>query len=161
MRTTRAALGSAVFFVLAPGTVAGLIPWLITGWDSLTDNLPIRAVGVLVIAAGLVPLVSAFIEFTRAGGTPAPPAPTEHLVVSGFNRYLRNPMYAGVVAIIAGQALLFGSVPLLVYAVIAWAVMATFVRWYEEPLLAEQYGAEYAAYKKSVRGWIPRTKRYT
>jgi protein-S-isoprenylcysteine O-methyltransferase Ste14 len=155
MRRSHAALGSTVFFVLVPGTLAGLVPWLITRWHVDAPVLA-RIAGAVLIGAGLVPLVGAFVEFSRAGGTPAPAAPTQRLVVSGFNRYVRNPMYVGVTVVIVGQALMFGHPGLLLYGVAFWAVTATFVRWYEEPTLARQYGAEYEAYRRGVRAWLPR-----
>ncbi|MQA86734.1 MAG: isoprenylcysteine carboxyl methyltransferase [Streptosporangiales bacterium] len=161
MRTSRAAVGSAAFFVVAPGTVVGLVPWLITRWE-FREPLPYwvaaQAVGVLLICAGLVPVVIAFAQFARAGGTPMPIAPTQHLVVSGSNRYVRNPMYVGLLAVIIGQALLFGQFSLLLYAAALWAVTASFVRWYEEPTLARQFGAEYEAYRRAVPGWWPRLR---
>ncbi|WP_039783929.1 methyltransferase family protein, partial [Nocardia cerradoensis] len=136
MRKSNAAAGTLVFFVLTPGTVAGLIPWWISRWDFHHLWLAARILGVLVIGVGLIPLIGAFIEFARAAGTPAPLAPTETLVVSGFNRYVRNPMYLGVVMIIAGQSLLFGQIALLLYAALVWAVTALFVVTYEQPTLA-------------------------
>ena len=152
-----AALGSAVFFVLAPGTMAGLIPWLITGWRS-DAPVSLRVFGALVLLIGLTPLVAAFVAFARAGGTPSPTAPTQRLVVAGFNRYVRNPMYLCVLLAIIGQALLFGSTALIWYAVAFWAVTASFVKLYEEPTLAETYGAEYDTYRRCVRAWIPRLR---
>ena len=154
----RAAIGSVVFFVLAPGTMAGLIPWLITGWESDAPGW-LRIAGVAVILVGLTPLIAAFAAFTRAGGTPSPTAPTQRLVIAGFNKYVRNPMYIGVLLTIVGQALLFGSLALIWYAVAFWLVTASFVRFYEEPTLAETYGAEYDAYRRSVRAWIPRVRK--
>jgi protein-S-isoprenylcysteine O-methyltransferase Ste14 len=156
MRPMSAALGSAAFFVIAPGTVVGLVPWSITGWR-LAEPWPgwVRVVGGALIVAGLVPLVHAFVQFARAGGTPAPVAPTRHLVVTGFNRYVRNPMYVGVVTAIVGQGLLFGRPAVLVYAVVVWATVAAFVRWYEEPTLGAAFGAEYSAYRAAVPAWRP------
>jgi protein-S-isoprenylcysteine O-methyltransferase Ste14 len=113
---------------------------------------------VVLICVGLVPPVHAFVEFTKAGGTPAPVAPPDRLVVSGFNRYVRNPMYVGLILVVLGQALLFGKLSLLVYAVVMWAVTAIFVHWYEEPTLAGRYGAEYDAYRKAVPAWWPRIR---
>jgi protein-S-isoprenylcysteine O-methyltransferase Ste14 len=159
MRLSSAALGSAVFFVAAPGTVVGLGPWLITRWqlpDAATYPVALMALGGALIAVGLIPPVDAFVRFARAGGTPAPVAPTTHLVVEGFNRYVRNPMYAGLLVVIVGQALLFARWDLVVYAAFFWAATAAFVRWYEEPTLAQQYGAEYEAYRRNVPAWIPR-----
>jgi protein-S-isoprenylcysteine O-methyltransferase Ste14 len=158
MRRSRAAFASAAFFVVAPGTVVGLIPWLITHWEVRQPWVVAQVIGVVMICAGLVPAVSAFVEFVKAGGTPIPIAPTQRLVVSGFNRYLRNPMYFGLVLAILGQALLFASPALLVYAAAAWLVPAAFVRWYEEPTLARRYGAEYEAYRRAVPAWWPRLR---
>ncbi|BBY25460.1 methyltransferase family protein [Mycobacterium stomatepiae] len=161
MRTTVASAGSAAFFVVAPGTVVGLIPWLITGWALPHGGAPLRvaqAVGVVLIAAGLIPLLHAFTQFARAGGTPAPVAPTEHLVVTGFNRYVRNPMYVGLVLAILGQALLFRSPELVVYAVIVWIATASFVLLYEQPTLTRRYGNQYEEYKLNVPAWLPRLR---
>ncbi|MCU1641398.1 MAG: isoprenylcysteine carboxyl methyltransferase [Nocardia sp.] len=156
MRKPSAAVGTVAFFVLAPGTVTGLIPWWISRWEFHQAWLVARILGVLVIAAGLIPLISAFIEFARAAGTPAPLAPTETLVVSGFNRYVRNPMYLGVVAVIAGQSLLLGQFALLGYSVLVWAATALFVLTYEQPTLAARYGARYERYRAAVPAWLPR-----
>jgi protein-S-isoprenylcysteine O-methyltransferase Ste14 len=105
--------------------------------------------------------VSAFVEFVKADGTPMPLAPPQRLVVSGFNRYVRNPMYVGLLAAILGQALLFGSLGVLVYAVFAWLAPAAFVRWYEEPTLLRQFGAQYEAYRRAVPAWWPRLRPWT
>jgi protein-S-isoprenylcysteine O-methyltransferase Ste14 len=163
---TQAAAGTATFFVLTPGTVAGLVPWLITGyrlpelssWTSWTRALS----GSALVAGGLAVLVSAFIRFVSEGrGTPAPVAPTEQLVVGGTYRYVRNPMYVAVLAVIIGQAVVFGSPGLLGYAVLVWAATAAFVRWYEEPVLQERYGDSYRRYRQAVRAWIPRLHPWT
>ena len=153
MRTSTAAVGSAMFFIVAPGTVVGLIPWLISHWEfhqPAPHWVIAQAIGALLICVGLVPAVSAFVEFVKAGGTPMPVAPPQRLVVSGFNRYIRNPMYFGLLLVIIGEALLFGSLGLLVYAVLVGAAPAAFVRWYEEPALIRQFGAEYHAYRQAV-----------
>ena len=157
MRRSTAAIGSAAFFVVAPGTVVGLIPWLMTRWE-LPDSTAVWriVVGVLLIVAGLMPAVHAFVQFAKAGGTPMPLAPPERLVVNGFNRYVRNPMYVGLLTAILGQALLFGSLGLMLYAVIVWIITASFVRWYEEPTLSDRYGAEYEEYRRNVPAWLPR-----
>ncbi|HXL59277.1 MAG TPA: isoprenylcysteine carboxylmethyltransferase family protein [Mycobacterium sp.] len=157
MRRSTAAIGSAAFFVVAPGTVVGLVPWLVTRWE-LPDSTAVWRIvlGVLLIVAGLMPAVHAFVQFAKAGGTPMPLAPPERLVVNGFNRYVRNPMYVGLLTAILGQALLFGSLGLVLYAVIVWIITASFVRWYEEPTLSHRYGAEYEEYRRNVPAWLPR-----
>jgi protein-S-isoprenylcysteine O-methyltransferase Ste14 len=114
---------------------------------------------VLVVAGGAV-LVQAFARFVREGaGTPAPVAPTERLVVGGLYRYVRNPMYLAVAATILGQALILGSRLLFGYAALFLAVVATFVRLYEEPTLLRRYGAEYEAYRAAVPAWVPHLRR--
>lgn len=161
MRKPRAAISSAVFFLVAPGTVVGVLPWLITGWE-VREPLPYwvvaRAVGLLLTGAGLVPLVHAFVEFVRAGGTPVPIAPTERLVVTGFNRYVRNPMYVALVVILLGETLLLGRPVLLLYAAAIWGAFAVWVRVYEEPTLSRQFGADYAAYRRAVPAYLPRLR---
>ena len=159
MKRGTAAIGSIVFFVVAPGTVAGLIPWWLTSWQVDGAWLPLQVVGAIVIAAGLAVLVQAFARFVIDGfGTPAPIAPTDELVVSGLYRHVRNPMYVAVVAIIAGQALVLGQEVLLVYAAAIWAVFASFVCLYEEPTLLATYGAQYDAYRRAVPAWLPRLR---
>jgi protein-S-isoprenylcysteine O-methyltransferase Ste14 len=158
MRRPAAAFGSALFFAAAPGVVAGVIPWALSGWEVEADWWPpLRVAGAVLVAAATIVLVQAFARFVIDGlGTPAPVAPTEHLVVSGPYRYVRNVMYIAVTAAILGQALLLGSRALLVYAGVVWAGMAAFVRFYEEPTLARRYGAQYEEYRRAVPAWWPR-----
>jgi protein-S-isoprenylcysteine O-methyltransferase Ste14 len=160
MRRSAAAAGSALFFALAPGVVAGLVPWLLTGWAVQRSYAwPLRALGFALVAAGAGVLVHAFARFVAEGaGTPAPVAPTEHLVVGGLYRYVRNPMYLGVAAAIVGQALVIGRPWLLAYAALFGVVVWTFVTFYEEPVLARRHGAQYDAYRRAVPGWIPRLR---
>ena len=154
----RAALGSLLFLFVAPGVVAGLVPWLLTDWEPAADvPVPLVALGVLLVAAGVAVLLHAFARFVVEGiGTPAPVAPTERLVVGGLYRYVRNPMYLAVAATIVGQALILGRPGLLLYALAFGATVFAFVRLYEEPALAQRYGAEYDAYRRAVPGWWPR-----
>ena len=101
-------------------------------------------------------LLHAFSLFALHRGTPAPVAPTETLVVTGVFRFVRNPMYLAVLMIILGQALLFGSRWLVLYAAIALAVVVAFARGYEEPTLTRTYGEQYLDYRRNVSGWWPR-----
>jgi protein-S-isoprenylcysteine O-methyltransferase Ste14 len=160
VRRNAAATGSALFFTLAPGTVAGLVPWWLTGWrlrQPVAYWLPVRAFGGLLIVVGAVVLVHAFTRFVVEGlGTPAPVAPTAHLVVGGLYRYVRNPMYLAVVAAIVGQALLLWQPVLLLYAVIVGAAFVLFVLGYEQPTLRRQFGSQYEAYRRAVPAWWPR-----
>jgi len=157
----KAALGSIIFLVVVPGTVAGLIPWVLTGWKSSDPPVAVAVVGALLIAAGLGVLLHAFARFVIEGiGTPAPVAPTQSLVVGGLYRHVRNPMYIAVAAVIVGQALLLGRPELLVYALVFMAAVATFVRLYEEPVLSRRFGDQYAQYRRAVPAWRPRRRRW-
>jgi protein-S-isoprenylcysteine O-methyltransferase Ste14 len=154
-------LGSFVFFWIAPVTVAGWIPWIITRWiiePPLLGAGAGRWLGGLLIVAGAAMVVECFARFALEGrGTPAPVAPTESLVVSGLYRHVRNPMYVGVVAAIAGQGLLFGSLALLEYAALVWLAFFAFVMLYEEPYLRRRFGSAYEDYRAHVPRWWPRT----
>jgi protein-S-isoprenylcysteine O-methyltransferase Ste14 len=155
----RAAAGSLVFLLLAPGVTAGLVPWLLTGWsvDESFAWLPLQVLGALLVLAGTAVVLHAFARFVVEGlGTPAPIAPPEQLVVGGLYRYVRNPMYVAVASAIIGQALLLGRPVLLAYAALFMVVVAAFVRWYEEPVLTDRFGEEYAAYRRAVPAWHPR-----
>jgi protein-S-isoprenylcysteine O-methyltransferase Ste14 len=155
---TGAAVGSLIFVVLQPGLMGGLVPYLLTdGWEGAGSPLVLVLAGVALLAAGVGFLAHTVIRFVVEGlGTPSPVAPTQHLVVGGVYRYLRNPMYVAVIAIILGQAAILARPVLLAYAAIFWVVVASFVRFYEEPTLSGRYGEQYAAYRAAVRGWWPR-----
>jgi protein-S-isoprenylcysteine O-methyltransferase Ste14 len=164
MRSRRAAAaGSALWFLAAPGLVAGLVPWLLTGWE--VDDaywLPLRAVGVVLVAGGAAVLVHAFARFVQEGiGTPAPVAPPGQLVVGGLYRFVRNPMYVAVEAIVIGQGLFLGEAALLAYAAAIWIVMAAFVVLYEEPALSRTFGSQYEIYRRAVPRWLPRRRPWT
>jgi len=160
MRRMTAIAGSAIFLVIAPGVVAGLVPWWLTGWRTGADYpAPVRIGGALLAAAGAVALLAAFAQFAILGrGTPAPVAPTEQLVVRGLYRCVRNPMYLAVLAVIAGQALLLSRPVLLGYAAVVAAAFIAFVHGYEQPALTRRYGAQYQAYQRAVPGWWPRLR---
>jgi protein-S-isoprenylcysteine O-methyltransferase Ste14 len=158
--SARAAVGTLLFLVVAPGVVAGLIPWALTGWESgqaFGSLALVRVVGAVSIVAGVAALLEAFARFVVEGrGTPAPLAPTERLVIGGLYRFVRNPMYLAVGATIVGQALLLLRPILLGYAAVFFGAVAAFVHWYEEPTLVRRYGAQYEAYRRAVPGWWPR-----
>ena len=152
------ALGTFVFFVAAPGTTAGLVPWLVTGWEGSPPGWD--AVDLLGVLVGLAMVVACFVRFVREGrGTPAPTAPTEELVVGGLYRYLRNPMYVGVGLAIAGQCLAFRSLSLVVWLALFTVAVTVFVVAYEQPTLRARYGASYDAYCRSVPAVVPRPHR--
>ncbi|HTS37550.1 MAG TPA: isoprenylcysteine carboxylmethyltransferase family protein [Candidatus Solibacter sp.] len=161
-RRVSAIVGSAIFLFLAPGIVAGYIPWRISGWHVQPPLLGMtwfRVLGVVLIAAGIPVVLDSFARFALQGlGTPAPVLPTRRLVVSGLFRYVRNPMYVAVLALIFGQALVFGSVATLEYGALVWLAFFLFVLLYEEPTLRRTFGAEYEEYCRNVPRWHARIR---
>lgn len=160
MPKTIAVLGSALFFVVAPLVLAGFIPWWTTHWEFRPAFFGFeltRAIGLMLIIAGVPGVVDSFARFALQGlGTPAPIAPTQKLVVTGLYRYVRNPIYVGVAAVIFGQALLFGDQRLLWYAALLWLFFHVWVLVVEEPTLKETFGAQYEDFRANVPRWIPR-----
>jgi protein-S-isoprenylcysteine O-methyltransferase Ste14 len=156
-----AVLGSALFFVIAPLTLAGFIPWWVTHWEfrpAFFGLDPTRSLGGVLIIAGAPGIVDSFARFALEGlGTPAPIAPPQKLVVTGLYRYVRNPIYIALVAVIFGQALLFGDLPLLWYGALLWLFFHVWVVTIEEPTLEQTFGAEYESFRINVPRWIPRS----
>jgi protein-S-isoprenylcysteine O-methyltransferase Ste14 len=152
--------GSAVFLVIAPGAVAGFVPWWITRWRLQTPFAGMAIlcfVGSVLIGIGVLGLLDSFVRFAIQGlGTPAPVVPTRHLVVTGLYRYMRNPMYLAVASTILGQALLFGNLARIAYGAFVWVLFYLFVLTYEEPTLSATFGSEYESFRAGVRRWIPR-----
>jgi protein-S-isoprenylcysteine O-methyltransferase Ste14 len=157
-----ALLGSTAFLLLAPGSVAGLVPWWISRWEMQRPLLGVaafRMVGAALVALGAAALLDSFARFAVRGvGTPAPVSPPRHLVVTGLYRHVRNPMYVAVVSVILGQALLLGDVQVLGYGLLVWLACHLFVIGYEEPTLRRSFGAEYEAFSANVPRWIPRVR---
>ncbi|NUR72995.1 MAG: isoprenylcysteine carboxylmethyltransferase family protein [Hamadaea sp.] len=154
----RAALGSLLFLVVAPGVVAGLVPWWLTGgWRTGSTVFVLQLVGAILLAVGAGALLWSFGQFVWEGaGTPAPVAPTRRLVLGGLYRFVRNPMYVAVIACVVGQAMMLGRPVLVAYAVVTWILPAAFVKFYEEPTLLRAYGDEYEEYRRHVPAWLPR-----
>src|SRR5436190_11632992 len=155
-----AILGSAMFFVVAPLVLAGVIPRWVTQWEFRPAFFGVdltRLLGGLLIVAGVPGLLDSFARFALEGrGTPAPIAPPQKLVVTGLYRYGRNPVYIAVVAVILGQALLFGDGRLLWYGALLWLSFHVVVVVFEEPTLKETFDTEYESFRTNVPRWIPR-----
>ena len=158
----RAAVYSVLFFFVAPGTTAGLVPWWISDWDRPGVAVgALEVVGVLLVAAGLAAVVACFTRFvTEGAGTPAPTAPTESLVVGGLYRYVRNPMYLAVASVIGGEALVLRSPGVAAWLLGFMALVWTFAHFYEEPALTRQFGPAYEHYRAAVPGWWPSLRPY-
>jgi protein-S-isoprenylcysteine O-methyltransferase Ste14 len=160
IRKALAMVGSTIFLIIAPGFVAGLVPWWISHWQLEAPflGMPLfRFAGGLLIVLGAIGLLDSFVRFALQGlGTPAPVFPTRHLVVTGLYRYVRNPMYVAVTSAILGQGLLLGNVWLLEYGGVVWLLFHLFVLLYEEPTLKASFGPEYESFCAAVPRWIPR-----
>jgi protein-S-isoprenylcysteine O-methyltransferase Ste14 len=163
VRKVLALIGSAIFLVIAPGVVAGYVPWTISRWEFEAPFLGLtmfRFAGGALTALGIAGLLECFGRFALQGaGTPAPVFPTRHLVVRGMYHHVRNPMYIAGVATILGQGLLFGNVAVIEYGAIVWLLVHLFVLLYEEPTLRASFGAEYESFCAQVPRWIPRLTR--
>lgn len=151
------ALKSLLFLLIAPGMVAGYIPLGLLLWGSRIETGIFAYLAFLLWLVGGTILLWSFWNFLREGrGTPAPVHPPKELVAAGFYRYVRNPMYVGVLAMIIGHFLWFGYWNLIVYATLVFLAFHTFVTFYEEPTLKRMFGASYEDYCKQVPRWIPR-----
>lgn len=159
MTRLAAIAGTAVFLLVGPGFIAGLVPWWISGWrvhSPFPGFAMLRIAGLVLVVAGSLVLLEAFARFAFEGlGTPAPVLPPQRLVVRGPYRYVRNPMYVAVLAVIMGQALLLGNVSVFLYACAAWLAMHAFVLFYEEPKLRKSFGEEYTDFCKHIPRWVP------
>jgi protein-S-isoprenylcysteine O-methyltransferase Ste14 len=150
---------SAIFTLVFPGTLAGVVPWLLaTGARRLPLSLgSARWLGILPLALGLLTYGATTGQFASVGGgTPAPWDPPLRLVRSGLHAWVRNPMYLGVLLCILGEGLLAQSGILFPYAAVVWAVFHIRVLSYEEPVLRRLFGAAFEDYVRQVPRWLPR-----
>lgn len=149
---------SAFWMVLVPGSVTFTLPWLYFGLrEAVVDwSRPDHLVAVVLIAAGATILIACIWEFARSGrGTLAPIDPPTELVIGGFYRFVRNPMYLGAAVLLAGEVLLTRSRSLAIFAAIWFTLVNLFVIGYEEPKLRRQFGDSYRRYTERVGRWIP------
>ena len=156
-------LKTILFTVFVPGTVTFFVPrWLLRTNAQAQETPPVAPYfgSVLIVVGAAIYLWCAW-DFTFAGsGTPAPIDAPKNLVARGLYRYVRNPMYVGVLAILCGEALWFWSKTLLEYALIVFAFFYLFVMLYEEPVLRAKFGDSYRQYSANVPRWIPRAAGY-
>lgn len=153
--------------VIAPVTMTLVIPAVIVigagiRWPDLNSpaRVTLAILGGLLIAGGLSLMAWTNILFHRLGkGTlgvgPVLGEPVQ-LVVEGPYRHVRNPMITGVLCVLLGEAAVTGSPWLLGWFATFFAVLATVIRFWEEPHLVHRYGADYVEYQRNVPPWIPR-----
>ena len=151
-------LRALVFTVVVPGTVTVLIPSWILGPERQFPQLwnLTSLVGLLLFSLGAAVYFRCLWEFAARGrGIPLPIDHPKQLVVSGLYRYVRNPMYVGVLMLLLGEVMIFRSLDLLIYTA-AWFIFVhlNVVIW-EERLLRHKFGDSYTRYRGSVRRWIP------
>jgi len=151
-------LRSLLWTLLCPGTFAFLLPWYILSGFALNESgWGLRQyLGFVVVLTGTTILLWCVYAFARYGrGTLSPLDPARHFVYRGLYRYVRNPMYVGVLTILLGEALFFSSWTMLGYTAVVFAAFNLFIRLHEEPYLRKQFGEEYARYCEQVGRWIP------
>jgi len=150
-------LNTTLFTILVPGTVLVYIPYLLTGHFSNPARGSLMWIAAAIIGWGVAVYFRCAWEFAVRGlGTPAPIAPTKYLVTTAMHRYVRNPMYIGVLCVVLGETILFRSLHLLGYMLFMCLAVELFVVFYEEPALHRQFGESYDQYRRSVPRWIPK-----
>lgn len=144
--------------LMLPFTVTILIPALLVSTAAQLSTHPLLIViGLLLILAGLTLMVSTIRLFMTAGqGTLSPLDETQRLVVVGIYRYVRNPMITGVISVLLGEAALFGSTAVLIWALIAAVLNAIYIPFVEERGLRQRFGDDYEIYAHYVPRWLPR-----
>ena len=159
-RALRPILQTILFTIFVPGTVLGVVPWRLLGGFYRPERGAITGIGVVIFLAGAAIYFRCAWEFAVRGlGTPAPIAPTKYLVTTALHRYVRNPMYIGVLGVLAGEVIMFRAMVLVKYWVFCFAAVYLFVLFYEEPTLRRQFGESYEAYRRTVPRWIPRFRQ--
>ena len=156
-----AAVASGLFFLIAPGTVAGYLPWSITRWHIASTGpwpLSLKVCGALLLLAGVAVLADSFVRFAVKGlGTPAPPLPTRHLRRQRTLSIRPKPdVCRSTRSTIFGQALIFGNLTLVSYGAFVCLCFHLFVIAYEEPSLRDRFGNQYTDFCAAVPRWIPR-----
>jgi len=156
MHVMKLFLKNLLFTLFIPGTVAVYVPLLIVGGLRITAGPIFLVLGAILLVTGTVIYLWTMWDFATAGrGTPLPIDAPKKLVVRGLYRYMRNPMYLGVLMVIIGWATFFADGWLFVYALGVGLAIYLFVVLYEEPKLRQQFGAEYDAYRQKVERWLP------
>ncbi len=156
------ALKTLIFTIVVPGTVMGIVPWLLLQWsgEAVMPPQSIWLIGLLPLLVGVVLYFWCAGAFTFIGkGTPAPIDAPIFLVRSGPYRWVRNPMYLAGFSILIGEAILFHSLLLIGYLLLIGMVTHLFVVFYEEPRLSHQFGESYKTYLRTVPRWLPRYPR--
>jgi protein-S-isoprenylcysteine O-methyltransferase Ste14 len=152
-------LKTLIFTIIVPGAIIALIPYLLLSRNPTSSAHfgPFQLIGLIPLAIGLAIYFKCAWDFASTGkGTPAPIDPPKHLVARGLYRFVRNPMYVGVLITLLGEAWLFSSLALVIYAAIVITWQHLFVVFYEEPALKRKFGESYSDYLARTPRWIPK-----
>ncbi len=144
-----------LFTIVVPGTVAVYIPVFLFSYASVDFSLNALIGGLLLLIGGSIYLWCLWDFASTGRGTPAPIDPPKHLVVRGLYRYMRNPMYAGVLSVIFGWGSLFAALPIIIYGLCMAIGFHLFVVLHEEPNLRQMFGSSYEEYCSQVNRWLP------
>ena len=149
--------------VLVPCILHLLIPYMVLQNTSGLTFPPIGLIEILsfvAAAVGISMVIWVSVIFVRRGkGTAVPLLPPKEFVPIGLYRYVRNPMYVGLIVVILAEAVVFRSVWLCVYACLIWLATHSYVVLIEEPDLIRRFGTGYEAYRSETPRWIPRPPR--
>jgi protein-S-isoprenylcysteine O-methyltransferase Ste14 len=145
-------------FLSLPVIVAGLVPWYLSGIDGCRMRGTPLGWPLFLLGGGIV-LWCARDFYVIGKGTLAPWDPPRKLVIIGLYKFTRNPMYVGVLGCVAGWSLIAGSPLLIVYMAILALGFHLRVVFYEEPLLARQFGPVWTQYSATVNRWLPKLRK--
>jgi protein-S-isoprenylcysteine O-methyltransferase Ste14 len=149
----------AAAVLLLPGVVTVVVPAFLAARLGVDVTWPGLVAGVALVAVGLLLVVRTVALFAAiGGGTLAPWDPTSRLVVRGPYRYVRNPMISGVLFILLAEAAALGSLALLAWFGVVFALNATYIPLVEEPGLERRFGDDYVRYREHVPRWLPRLR---
>ena len=150
---------SLLYLIFEASLFALYIPLALLRVGSRIETGVISFFAIPLWLIGSLMILRCFWDFTFKGrGTPVPSDPPKELIITGFYRYVRNPIYVGVLSIFLGHFLWFGYWALLIYTVFAFIGVHSFVVFYEEPTLKRKFGAGYEEYVKKVPRRIPRLR---
>lgn len=157
-------LKNLVFLAVVPGLVVWWVPlhwferrahWPETwGWQQL--------VGAGLFALGAIAFLHCqWLFAVRGQGTPIALDPPKKFIRRGLYKWVRNPLYLAVFALVGGEALFLPSWHIGVYFVLLVCMVHVWVLLLEEEALRRRFGAMYEDYRREVPRWLPRKPRPT
>lgn len=166
MKRARHVAETIVALVVVQGAAIVLVPLILLSWSGQEYFELLRPIGLMEVLSLLAALVGlamivwvAYTFVAKGRGTPSPFDPPRQFVAQGLFRYVRNPMYLGMLLVLVSEALFFRSSAVALYAAGAWAAAQTFLVVFEEPQLEQRFGEPYRQYLSSTPRWIPRRPR--